>query len=313
MTTVTADSFIRAETDRYFYGLSQQAGGVNKFFHHRNVLALGNQPVVRMNKDTLYSTAVVDTSAGATITVPDIADGRYVSVYLVDNDHYVPFVIYDSGTHELPNDTQYLGVGVRVQVFDPDDEDEVALVNRLQDQLVIHAGSAVEFPQPDWDQPSLDTLRAEYEKEFQKFDTFPADWQGPRGQVNEQTRHLAAAGAWGLFPQQDATYINYRGDHDPDVCHTATYDVPDNDAFWSITVYGADGYMKNDNNIVNSSTVVPNEDGTFTVYFGAQEACGDRPNRVDVEDGWNFLMRVYRPGRSVLDGTYKLPVAVPVE
>jgi hypothetical protein len=45
----------------------------------------------------------------------------------VDNDHYCPFVIYSSGTHELPRDTQYLGVGVRIQVFNPNDEDEVAL------------------------------------------------------------------------------------------------------------------------------------------------------------------------------------------
>ena len=80
---------------------------------------------------------------------------RYASVYLVDNDHYCPFVIYDSGTHELPRDTQYLGVGVRIQVFDPKDEDEIALVNKLQDQFVIQreqrrtaAGVRVGRPRP---------------------------------------------------------------------------------------------------------------------------------------------------------------------
>ena len=50
-----------------------------------------------------------------------------------------------------------------------------------------------------------------------------------------------------------------------------------------------------------------NEDGTFTVHFGSKEDCGDVPNRLDVSEGWNFLMRVYRPGKSVLDGSYKLP------
>ena len=34
-----------------------------------------------------------------------------------------------------------------------------------------------------------------------------------------------------------------------------------------------------------------------------------RPER----EGWNFLMRVYRPGPSVIDGTYKLPEAEPIE
>ncbi len=136
---------------------------------------------------------------------------------------------------------------------------------------------------------------------------------GPRGKVDEKTRHIAAAAAWGLFPEWDATYLNYSGAHDCRVCHKATYQVPENEAFWSITVYGNDGYMKSDNNIVNSSNVKLNADGTFTVYFGSKETCGDVPNRLDVSEGWNFLMRVYRPGPSVLDGSYTLPVAVPAK
>jgi hypothetical protein len=59
-----------------------------------------------MNRDTLYATAIVDTSKGATLTIPEIRD-RYLSVLLVDNDHYCPDVIYTSGTHQLPTDTKY--------------------------------------------------------------------------------------------------------------------------------------------------------------------------------------------------------------
>lgn len=310
-TRVTPDTFIRAESDQYFNRISQQAGGVNQLFHFRRVTPLDQQTVVRMNRDTLYSMGIVDTAEGATVTMPPIPAGRYASIYLVDNDHYVPFVIYDHGTHELPRDTRYLGIGVRIQIFDPHDPDEIALVNKLQDGFTISAGSAEAFEPPTWDQDSLNELRAEYEKEFQTYDRWPADWQGPRDNVNEATRHLAAAGAWGLFPVQDATYIGYSGHHDPAVCHSATYETPENDAFWSITVYGADGYMKSDNNIVNSSNAVKNADGTATVHFGSTDVCGDVPNRLDVSDGWNFLMRVYRPGPTVLDGTYKLPQAEP--
>ena len=136
---------------------------------------------------------------------------------------------------------------------------------------------------------------------------------GPRGQVDEKIRHIAAAGGWGLFPEWDATYLNYSGGHDYRVCHQATYQVPENGAFWSITVYGNDGFMKSDNNIVNSSNVKLNADGTFTVYFGAAETCGEVPNRLDTTEGWNFAMRIYRPGKSVLEGAYKLPVAKPVK
>jgi hypothetical protein len=150
-------------------------------------------------------------------------------------------------------------------------------------------------------------LRAEYEKEFQTFAQYEPDWMGPRGEVNEETRHLGVAGAWGLFPERDAVYINYTGPSSADACYTATYDVPPNDAFWSITVYGSDGFMKSDDNIVNDRNVELNADGTFTVFFGSEQNCGARPNRVDITDGWNFLMRVYRPGEKVLAREYALP------
>ena len=94
---------------------------------------------------------IVDTSKGATITVPELPRDRYVSVYLVDNDHYCPFVIYRAGTHELPRGTQYLGVGVRIQVFNPKDEDEIALINKLQDQFIIKANSAEPLSEFTWD------------------------------------------------------------------------------------------------------------------------------------------------------------------
>jgi len=65
--------------------------------------------------------------------------------------------------------------------------------------------------------------------------------------------------------------------------------------------------MKSENNILNSANVKLNADGTFTVVFGPKDLCGDVPNRLDVTPGWNFVMRVYRPGASVLDGSYVLP------
>ena len=310
-TVVTPETYIRAESDRQFGEIVTMAGGVNRFYHFRAPTPLDKQNVVRMNRDTLYSMAVVDTSRGATITVPDLPEGRYASVYLVDNDHYCPFVIYEAGKHELPGDTKYLGVGVRIKVFDPDDADEIALVNQLQDQFLIEAGSSDPFPPLKWDRASLQALTAQYERDSAQFDSWKG-MMGPRGQVDEATRHIAAAAAWGLFPEWDATYLNYSGRHDPGVAHKATYRVPENDAFWSITVYGDDGFMKNENCIVNSSNVTLDDDGTFTVWYGSQELCGDVPNRLDVTEGWNFLMHIYRPGPSVLDGSYTLPVAVPV-
>jgi hypothetical protein len=258
----------------------------------------------------LHSASIVDTSKGATVTVPKMPDGRFISVQLIDNDHYAPAVHYEPGTYELPKDTKYICVVVRIQLFNPKDSADIALVNQLQDQVVIKANSHDSFPPFKWDMDSLKAMTAAYEKESAQYSSWKG-MMGPRGKVNEKTRHIAAAAAWGLNPEWDATYLNYSGGHDDKVCHKATYEVPENKAFWSITVYGADGYMKKDDNIVNSSNVKLNPNGTFTVYFGSKALCGDVPNRVDATEGWNFLMRIYRPGPSVLNGPYALPKAVP--
>jgi len=66
--------------------------------------------------------------------------------------------------------------------------------------------------------------------------------------------------------------------------------------------------MKSTNSVINASNVKNNTDGTFTVYFGTKDKCPkEAKNRVDITDGWNFIMRAYLPGESVLNRTYKLP------
>nr|WP_202798358.1 DUF1214 domain-containing protein [Microbulbifer agarilyticus] len=286
---------------------------MNTFFYITEPTPLDNQTVVRMNRDTLYAGAVVDTEGGATITIPEFPDDRYFSVYVVDNDHYAAAVYYTPGTHKLPEDTKYAAVIQRIQLKDPSDPKDVALVNAMQKKITINATSADPFPTPLWDKDSMLTLRKEYEKEFQQFDQYEPDWMGPRGEVNEQTRHLAVAGAIYLFPEKDAVYINYTGPQDGSKCYRANYAVPDNNAFWSITVYGDDGFMKSGNNIINDRNVTLNKDNTFTAYFGSEQACGNQANRVDITDGWNFLMRVYRPGPAVLKREYNLPPVQVVE
>ena len=305
---VTPDTYIRAEVDAAFAQFQFNAGSdVNRFYYIRKPTPLDAQAVVRMNRDTLYAGAVVDTEGGATITIPEFPDDRYFSILVIDNDHYAPVVFYEPGTYQIPGDTKYVSLIMRIQIMDPFDPQDVALVNKMQNEFNIKANSHDLFPEPQWDMDSMLALRSGYEVEFQKFDQYEPDWMGPRGEVNEKTRHLAVAGAWGLFPEKDAVYINYAGPAKADRCYTATYEVPPNDAFWSITVYGSDGFMKSDSNIVNDRNVTLNDDGSFTVFFGSEETCGTHPNRVDITEGWNFLMRIYRPGQAVLQRTYKLP------
>ena len=88
--TVTPETFIRAESNRYFSNGVKMAGGVNKFNFIRQLIPLDQQSIVRMNRDTLYGGAVVDTKGGATVTFPTIPDGRYASILVLDNEHCAP-------------------------------------------------------------------------------------------------------------------------------------------------------------------------------------------------------------------------------
>lgn len=306
MIAVTPETYIRAESDRSFSNVQALAGGPNRWYHFRKPTPLDKQTVIRMNRDTLYSGAVIDTSKGAAVVLPNVPPGRFISAQVIDNDHYCPAVFYEAGHHDIQSDTRYVLVAVRIQLFDPDDVAEVALVNGLQDKLAVTAASAEPFQPPAWDQEQLKALTAAYNEEAKKLPSYRG-LMGPRGTVDDAKRHLVAAAGWGLNPDSDATYLNYSGQHDPARGYEATYQVPENKAFWSITVYGDDGYMKSDNNILNSSTAKMNADGTFTAHFGSREACGDVSNRLDISSGWNYVMRIYRPGPSVLNGSYLLP------
>lgn len=304
---VTPETFIRAETDNMFSQMIKNAGGTNQFFHFRTPTPLNNQTVIRMNRDVLYSGGVFDAKEGLKISFPEIPDTRYASIYILDNDHYVQEIIYQPGEYSVKGNTRFLYVIVRIQVFDAKDSDEIRMVNNLQNKFVVKSETNEEFPEFKWDKQSLDSLRAVYNKESANYRSWKG-MMGKRGKVNEKTRHIAAAAAWGLLPEEAATYLNYKPkESNKDKCYSATYKIPENDGFWSITVYGDDGYIKSENCLLNGSNVKLNNDKTFTAYYGTVKACGNVPNRLDAPDGWNILFRIYRPGESVLNGNFTLP------
>lgn len=85
--TVTLDNFVRAETDMHFAGRVKE-GGLGKLAYTRTMADIDNQTVVRMNRDTLYSSGVFDLDAGPVkITLPDTGK-RFMSMQVVNQDHY---------------------------------------------------------------------------------------------------------------------------------------------------------------------------------------------------------------------------------
>ena len=83
-------------------------------------------------------------------------------------------------------------------------------------------------------------------------------------------------------------------------------------AFWSITVYDADGFIpENDLGVYsyNDTTAEPNPDGSFTIHLGGD---ADRINHLPIADGWNYAIRMYEPEPQVLDGRWTFPSIEPV-
>mgnify|MGYP002737254377 CR=1 FL=1 len=305
---VSVDNFARAETDRMFADIEAGAGGINTFRHNREPAAIDEQTVIRLNRDTLYSFAIVDISAGARVTLPDAGD-RYLSAMVVNNDHYVNAIFHDAGTHELTIDqfdTDYVLIGVRTLV-DPAEEGDIAEVSRLQDQIMLEAGSARPFVSPDYDKVSFDGTRdgllqlAKYVTEFDRM-------FGTREEVDPVRYLIGAAAGWGGLPTTEAAYVGVeprvpQGDYE-----LTLNDVPV-DAFWSISVYNARGYFEPNSSgryTVNNITGVRNDDGSITVRF-VTDPNHPRANAIPIPEGWNFLVRLYRPRPEVLNGTWKVP------
>jgi hypothetical protein len=149
---VNAFSFVRAESDTYFDSLLATAGGLGRWHHIREPAPVDKQLVVRMNRDTLYSSVIIDVGEGAELTMPETG-GRYQTAIVVDQDHHIDKVFDRPGPHRLDPEefgTPWVAVAVRTLV-DPADPGDLMTVAALQDRLVVTAGSAKAFTHPAWD------------------------------------------------------------------------------------------------------------------------------------------------------------------
>jgi hypothetical protein len=310
---VNVDTFVRAETNRMFaFVLKDNDVPVGVFAHNRTPTPLDRQPVIRQNRDTLYSAAVLDITGGATLTLPDTG-GRYISAMVINQDHYINRVYHDPGEQVLAIeefDTPYVMVAVRI-LADPANPADVAEVNALQDQIQVTAGSNQPFDLPDYDEKSFTATRTALLQLARGLDGFDRAF-GSRESVDPVRHLVCTAAGWGGLPEQEARYLNV----DPglpvgEFQLTVPADVPV-DAFWSISLYNAEGYFEPNRrnlNSVNSITATPNADGSITVNFGVSDE--DKPNYFPIMEGWNYMVRLYRPRPEVLDGSWAFPAIQP--
>ena len=310
---VNVENFVRAETDHMIRAnMKAMQLTVGKPAHRREPVTPENQSVIRSNQDTLYSGLLLDLSQPVTLTLPEIG-GRYMSAHVINQDHYM-FVESKPGDYELTQDS----VGTRFAIIivrtfaDVTDPADIAAAHKAQDGIKVSGGGSGPFEAPDWDQKQLEVIRkALNDVAALGFETTYAF--GRKEDVRPIEYLVGAAAGWGGLPATAASYvIDSVAANDGKTPHAVTVkDVPV-DAFWSVTVYNADGYLEpNDlkRNSYNNVTAKKSDDGSITINFGA---CGDgRINCIPITEGWNYAIRLYQPRPEILDGSWKFPAIKP--
>jgi hypothetical protein len=168
--------------------------------------------------------------------------------------------------------TRFALVTIRT-FYDAGDPDDLAKAHAAQDKITVSGGGKGPFEAPNWDTDQLTVAR----KALSDLSTLGFDSSyafGSKEEVRPIDHLVGTAAGWGGMPRTAAFYlVDSVEENDGKTPHVVTVkDVPV-DAFWSITVYNADGYFeKNDlgRNSFNNSSAKPNEDGSYTFHFGGR-------------------------------------------
>jgi hypothetical protein len=285
-------------------------------FHRRQLEPVDSQIVIRANRDTVYSAAVFDLDAGpVTVTLPD-AGKRFRSMIVIDEDQYTPAVVYEAGRYTYTKaqiGTRYLMLALRTLV-DPTKPDDIERVHALQDATEDRSAGRsrpLRGPELGSGQPQEGARCAAGAR-------LDAARFGPRFRHQGRGRSGAAlilsASAWGGNPDKEAKYLNVTPAATTARRSTSWSSPPTCpvDGFWSISLYNARGnFEPNPLNAytVNNITAKTAADGSVRVQFGGCD--GQIPNCLPITEGWNYMVRFYRPRAEILNGSWKFPEATP--
>lgn len=310
---VTANNYVRAETDFQMKGYIENYDSFGKLSHFREPYDVDNQVTVSGNRDTLYSVGVFDLRTPLTVTLPD-TKGRYQSLMVVSQDHSI-WGLYGPKTGTLTEEnvgSRYVFLALRT-FMDPNDEQDMKAAHQLQDAVKAEQADIGTFDVPNWDQDQVEQMR-DTVRVVATTVTDLGKMFGKREDLDPVYWMLGAAIGWGGLPAEAASYVNVVPEkNDGTTAYTLTVkDVPV-DAFWSVTLYDEQGWMPvNEYNSYSFNTVTAEKDanGSITVHFGGDPA---QANFLPIVPGWNYIARLYKPRQEILDGTWTFPEPKPVE
>ena len=310
---VTANNYVRAETDVQMKGYIESYKCFGKFSHFRKPYDVDNQVTVSGNRDTLYSVGVFDLRSPVTVTLPE-TEGRYQSLMIVSQDHSI-WGLYGPKRGTLTEEkvgTRYVFLALRT-FADPNDEKDMKAAHQLQDAVSVKQADIGKFEVPDWNKEEVEQMRDTI-RVVASTVTDLSKMFGKKEELDPVYWMLGAAIGWGGLPAEAASYMNVVPEkNDGKTAYTLTAkDVPV-DAFWSVTLYDEEGWMpvnKYNAYSFNDVTARKDKDGSITIHFGGDPKAD---NFLPIVKGWNYIVRLYRPKKKILDGSWKFPAAKAVE
>ena len=291
---VTMENFNQAMAAKYM-GNWDKRGADKALVHLPKLVPAGDKaPVVRMNQDSLYSSAIVRADENGMVHV-SIDEGAevYTSVHVLDENSASPAYFVGPGKHSVKIDTQWAFVIFRAGV-----EDKTDLSGALAAQPLFHvdysANTGHDYVAPDFDVAQRNTLTEKLKAEFLKSGQDFVYVAGKDHDVDPLRIAQSNAQGWGGMPVELGVSNIYRNTRQfkGGVCQTVSFEEPDNKYFTSITLYDEAGYMIDSARFsINSYEWEKNDDGTVTISFN----CGNSAvnNLTTNGQDFNYTVRNY--------------------
>lgn len=287
---VDRSNYQEAEVARNFTKWAAR-GANNKLMHMTDVTPSGPAPTVRMNRDTLYSAAVLDTSTGnASITLPDV--DLYQSVLMVDTDGYARGFVLEPGTHMIATDTQFVWALVRTGL-----EKGIEEARRVQALVTVQGMGEATYLAAEYDEESLAELTRVLVEESVTEDDGDLYYGNYPDQVDETQRlRSTAAGFGGMNGTNMYKFVQAVENN---VCMQSTFPDPNAEEFFSFTLYDTAGFLMDGKTIINSRDMAANKDGTYTVSINCGDDAVNNISAPSDVDTIGYAWRVYGASEEV--------------
>lgn len=301
---VDESNYNQAEFAKYAHNWDKR--GADKAIVHLPILvpAGPNAPVVRMNQDSLYSSAVAHADENGYIHVtidkfenePGTKD-VYTSVHVLDENSASPMYKVGAGKYKVKVDTDWAFIIFRAGVEDKTDlTDALAAQSRFHvDYSATKRLSPKGYDAPNYDREQQAKMTKRLKQEFlEAGDDFYYVASADSKEANPVRQMRSNAMGWGGMPVEVGVSNIYRNtkQFDGSQCQQTKFKEPDNKYFTSITLYDAAGYMLDtDRFSINSYEWDVDDKGDVTISFG----CGkDAPNNLATNGAdFNYTIRNY--------------------